>query len=101
MSNQDFGPREYKLGACVVLALVLIVGCIGYFMNRQATINKGAAVEAAQIEADKTMEVERLKADKNMEVERLKNEERTKRTQERWNSIPFFGRDTKKDKNDG
>ena len=71
--------REFYLGMFVVIAIVLIVGTIGLFVNRQATIQREADIRQAAIE---------------QQIEAKEQVMKTQRTKERWDvlqRIPFLG----------
>jgi uncharacterized protein HemX len=71
--------RQFRLGMLIVIALVLVVGTIGFFVIRNAEIQRKADIQQAEIQR---------------QVEAKEQEMKTERTQERWDvlqRIPFLG----------
>ena len=68
MSNKQFYAT-----CLVILAFLVIVGPIGFFMNSQAKINREAEIKQAEIAARSAIE-----------QAKITQGEETKRTKERW-----------------
>ena len=66
--------RSFRLSCFVVVAACVVIGTIGFFMNRQAEINRSADVAKAEI---------------GKETQQIVQDKKTERTKERWAVLPW------------
>lgn len=76
--------KHFWLSCLIVVAVCLIFGTVGFFVNRQAIINRETELAKTKVERDASVQQAEINATLSIERAKIEQAAETARTKERW-----------------
>lgn len=82
--KENMTYKHFWLSCLIVVAVCLIFGTVGFFVNRQAIINRETELAKTKVERDASVQQAEINATLSIERAKIEQAAETARTKERW-----------------